>query len=106
MDEPLFRARVTARTKDNGGRTHPIAWGYRPDLKFEVDDKGFYMASFVHDQDPNESAVSPGETRELDFVVYFEDAAAKIKPKLSICSRFTMNEGKHPVADGVVTKVY
>lgn len=106
MVEPLFRARVTARTKDNGGRTHPISWGYRPDLKFEVDDKWFYSAILVHDQAPDAPSVSPGETRDLDFHIYYEDAAAKIKPKLSVGSRFTMNEGKHPVADCVVTKIY
>lgn len=106
MVEPLFRARVTARTKDDGGRTHPINWGYGPDLKFEADDKWQYGGGFVHNAAPDEPALSPGETREFDFYIRIAEAAAEIMPKLTAGSRFTMNEGKHLVADCVVTKIY
>lgn len=97
---------VTARTKECGGRNHPISWGYRPDLKFEADDEWCYGAGFVHNQDHNDFAISPGETREFEFYIRVEAAAAEIMPKLTIGSRFTMNEGSRPVADCVVTKIY
>jgi hypothetical protein len=104
--QPRFRARVAVRTPEQGGRAHPINWGYRPDLVFEADRSQFYGAGFVSEEKSDSWAIAPGETREIDFYIRVPEAAARVVPRLQIGSAFTMNEGHRAVADCVITHIY
>lgn len=102
--QPHFRATVTARTPEQGGRKHPINWGYRPDLVFQADSKNYYGAVFATEELADAKAVAPGEAQDIDF--YIRTAASEIMPRLEIGSTFTMNEGTRSVADCVITRIY
>jgi translation elongation factor EF-Tu-like GTPase len=101
--KPHFRAKVFARTPEQGGRRYPINWGYRPDLVFENDGQ-YYGALLLSTQPPGSPAISPGEGREIDF--YLRSLASQVMPRLKIGSHFTMNEGTRAVADCVIVKIY
>jgi hypothetical protein len=104
--EPHFRATVTARTREQGGRSHAIDWGYRPLLVFQADPTNYYGTLLATEGSADGWAIAPGETKQIDFYIWAREAASQILPRLTIGSRFTMNEGSHLMADCTITHVY
>jgi hypothetical protein len=106
--KPHFRAHVKVRPTEEGGRRSAFTlYRYRPDLSFAVDNRCYYGAHAIRqneDQEGHEVWIAPGEEFDTDF--WIRSAASQIMSRLEVGSHFRMMEGPVPVGDGTVTRIY
>jgi translation elongation factor EF-Tu-like GTPase len=106
--EPHFRAHVRLLTPAEGGRKTPANFpGYRPDMKFDGDNRGMYGAGYFRPVDVAPGAVmlvAPGE--EVDLDILLRNDAPEYMPDLVVGKTFDLHEGNTVIGTGVVTTVF
>lgn len=95
---PDIEADIRFLSTDDGGRAHPVRSGYRPSHDFGVDG----MLNDAYHEYVDVDSVAPGSTaRAKLWLLAPEYQAGRLAPGF----KFTVQEGAHVVAHGVVVRV-
>ncbi len=96
--EPDIEARLTARTREQGGRSTPAQSGYRPNHDFGLPGE---LNDALHEY-PESGFIQPGETVQARLWLFApERQAGRLLPGMP----FTFQEGHIVIGEGEITRV-
>ena len=93
-----FTAVIRLLKTEEGGRRNSITTGYRPSLKFEIDD---YLTTGYHTI-KNKNSVEPGQDAIADIKIVSKDYfAGKLKEGM----KFDLLEGNKKIGEGYIISI-
>jgi translation elongation factor EF-Tu-like GTPase len=107
-----FEGEVRWLAPEEGGRSNPVLWGYRPSINFPLYDQqeGDWMIFPIHFCGPSGENLNPQEPLPERVIARF---SALNRPqfenlhkiRLEVGHPFFVREGSRNVGEGVITKV-